>query len=299
MKSKKSFNIRMLVVISALVLLIVSLVCYNSFNTNAGLSQRSYLRYDYKNPSNAPYQYTISVPETVFNNDVQPYSIIGSNDMVRDYDTSVVRLSVGGTGFIIGEHTIVTAGHCVYNSDRFIDFTIDIVGNNNNTIKTINPRYVHVPKKYADSTSDKNNYDYALIYVEEDLSEYGMFKMGICLDQYINDKGKVIVSGFPQVYPDGYEGSEYGLRFKASGNITSVQTDGLRLSYNADTSNGDSGGPVYVNESYVNIDVNDKFHSIKYDYNTVIAIHTHGGNSGVRINFDILQFCYQNVHLTN
>lgn len=77
----------------------------------------------------------------------------------------------------------------------------------------------------------------------------------------------------------------------------------MAISYNADTIGGDSGGPVYVNESYVNIDVNDKFYSIEYDYNTVIAISVaeHEDlkkNYGVRINFDILQFCYQNAHLT-
>lgn len=222
MRKEKLFNIRFLAVVSAFVLLIVSLTCYSSFDTNAGLSQRSYLRHDYKNPNQQPYQYTISVAESVFGNEPEPYYITPPNDMVRDYNTSVVRLSVGGTGFIIGSHTIVTAGHCVYdiNKDKFIDFTIDIVGDNNNTIKKISPRYAHVPEKYADLakyTFSAISYDYALIYVEEDLSEYGMFNMGICLDQYINDKGKVTVSGFPQEYPDGYEDSEYGLRFKASG----------------------------------------------------------------------------------
>lgn len=298
MRKEKLFNVRFLAVISAFVLLIVSLTCYASFDTNAGLSQRSYLRHDYKNPNQQPYEYTISVPDSVFGTGIEPYYITPPNDMVRDYDTSVVRLSVGGTGFIIGEHTIVTAGHCVYDidNDRFIDFTIDIVGNNNNTIKTINPRYAHVPKKYADLTFYKNPYDYALIYVEENLSEYGMFNMGVCLDQYINDKGRVTVSGFPQTYPDGYEDSEYGLRFKASGNITSHENNGMNIVYDADMTKGDSGGPVYVNESYIS-------GNISYDYNTVIAINVSQNfsqkkNKGVRINFDILQFCYQNVHLT-
>lgn len=299
MKNEKYFNVKMLAVVSAFVLLIISLTCYNSFDTNAGLSQRSYLRYDYKNPNNAPYQYTISVPESVFGNSPEPYYITPPNDMIRDYDTSVVRLSVGGTGFIIGEHTIVTAGHCVYDidNDKFINFTIDVVGSNNSTIETITPHYAHVPKKYADLTSYDIQYDYALIYVEEDLSKYGMFNMGICLNQYIDDNGKVTVSGFPQVYPDGYEDSEYGLRFKASGNIISSENEGKNISYNADTIGGDSGGPVYVNESYIN-------GNISYDYNTVIAINVaeHLGeknNKGVRINFDILRFCYQNAHLTS
>ncbi|MDE6520894.1 MAG: S1 family peptidase [Ruminococcus sp.] len=300
MEIKKYFSIKMLAVVSAFVLLIISLTCYNSFDTNAGLSQRSYLRYDYKNPNAAPYQYTISVPDTVFENTPEPYTIFPPNDMVRDYDTSVVRLSIGGTGFIIGKHTIVTAGHCVYdiNQKKFDNFTIDIVGNDNSAIKTITPHYVHVPKNFADLTKYNTmpdiQYDYALIYVEEDLSAYGMFNMGICLDKYIDDKGKVIVSGFPQKYPSNYNDSEYGLRFKASGNIISSENNGRNITYDADATNGDSGGPVYVNESYVDS-------RVSYDYNTVVAINVSqfvAFNAGVRINFDILYFCYQNANLT-
>ncbi len=298
MKNEKIFNVKLLAVIVAFILLIVSLTCYSSFNTNA-LSQRKYLRHDYKNPNQQPFEYVISVPDSVFGNGIEPCYIFPPNDMVRDYNTSVVLLSVGGTGFIIGEHTILTAGHCVYdiNNDKFIDLTISIVDSNNNTIKKINPRYAHVPEKYADLTSYDIQYDYALIYVEEDLSEYGMFNLGICLDQYINDQGTITVSGFPQTYPDGYEDSEYGLRFKASGNIISQENNGMNIVYDADMTGGDSGGPVYVNESYIS-------NNISYDYNTVIAINvaqnvSQKKNKGVRINFDILQFCYQNVHLTN
>lgn len=298
MEIKKSFSVKMLAVVSAFVLLIISLTCYNSFDTNAGFSQRSYLRYDYKNPNAAPYQYTISVADAVSENTPETYMIIGPNDMVKDYDTSVVRLSVGGTGFIIGKHTIVTAGHCVYSGGEFLNFTIDIVGNDNSVIKTITPRYVHVPKDFADSTSYSIKYDYALIYIEEDLSAYGMFNMGICLDKYIEDKGNVIVSGFPQKkdYPSGYEDSGYGLRFKASGNIISSENYGKNITYDADMAGGDSGGPVYVNESYVDS-------KVSYDYNTVIAINVaenekQKANKGVRINYEIMYFCYQNANLT-
>lgn len=293
MMKLKLFNIKYLAVLTALAILIVSLCCYNTFETNAGLSQRIYLRYDYTNPNSSAYQYTLSVPETNFN-DVQSYSIFPPNNMVRDYNTSVVRISTGGTGFIIGQNTIVTAAHCVYNNG-LLNFDVKIVGDTNQILDTITPHYVHVPKKYVDSASDKNNYDYALIYVDQDLSEYGMFGMGICLDSYVNNQGSVIVSGFPQEYPPGYENSGYGIRFKAAGNITSKSSDGLRLTYNADTAGGDSGGPVFVNESFVGT-INN--FNVSYDCNTVIAIHTHSGNSGVRINFDILYFCYQNSNLT-
>lgn len=292
----KIFNTKIAAVVSALVLLIVSISFYNPVETNA-LSQVTYLRYDYTNPNAAPYQYTISVPDTSFNNNVEPYVITPPNDMVRDYNTSVVRLSVGGTGFIISDHVIVTAGHCIYDytKDQFINITIDIVGDDNRTIKKISPHYAHVTKNFADlTTTYGGDYDYGLIYVDEDLSSYGAFGMGICLDSYVDNRGKVIVSGFPIKGPDGYT-TNYGIRYKAEGYLTGKSKN--QLAYDADTTQGDSGGPVYVNESYIDL---DEKKNIGYDYNTVVAIHVaqSGSNLGVRVNFDILYFCYRNANLT-
>lgn len=289
---EKILSLKIFAVISAIVVLVASISYYKPFESNA-LSQRTYLRYDYSNPNSSPYQYTISVPDTYFDN-TQSYSIFPPNNMVRDYNTSVVRLTSGGTGFIIGQNTIVTAAHCVYNNGLY-NFNIEIVGDNNQVLDVITPHCVHIPKKYVDSATDKDNYDYALIYVDEDLSDYGTFGMGICLDSYVNNQGNVTVSGFPGEYPPGYNDSDYGIRFKAVGNITGKTENNLRLIYNADTAGGDSGGPVYVNESFVGT-INSV--NVSYDYNTVIAIHTRGDNSGVRINFDIMYFCYQNSYLT-
>lgn len=296
---EKIFNTKIVAVISALVLLIVSISFYNPVETNA-LSQVTYLRYDYTNPTAQPYKYTISVPDTVFSDGMQSRYISPPNNMSRDYNTAVVRLSVGGTGFIISDHVIVTAAHCLYNckEDQFINVTIDIVGDDNRTIKNISPHYAHVTKKFADLSNEYDEqYDYGLIYVDEDLSDYGEFGMGICLDSYIENSGKVIVSGFPVEYPDGYVGG-YGLRFKSEGNITGSNNNGINIKYDADMTNGDSGGPVYVNESYIDIEK-----EIFYDYNTVIAINVAQNknkkiNYGVRVNFDILYFCYRNANLT-
>lgn len=290
---EKILSLKIFAVISAIVVLVASISYYKPFESNA-LSQRTYLRYDYSNPNSSPYQYTISVPDTYFDN-TRSSDLFPPNDMVRDYNTAVVRLTSGGTGFIIGQNTIVTAAHCVYGNNGLYDFNIEIVGDNNQVLDVITPHYVHIPKIYVDSATGMNFHDYALIYVDEDLSDYGMFGMGICLDSYVNNHGNVTVSGFPGEYPPGYEGSEQGIRFKASGNIIESTSNGLRLRYNADTAGGDSGGPVYVNESFVGT-ING--YSVSYDYNTVIAIHTQAGNIGVRINFDIMYFCYQNSYLT-
>ena len=58
---------------------------------------------------------------------------------------------------------------------------------------------VHVPTLYVNgSYSDYNPYDYALIKVNEDLSDYAIFNLGIMNDNFINKQTAVSVTGFPK-----------------------------------------------------------------------------------------------------
>lgn len=198
----------------------------------------------------------------------------------------VVRINVsGGTGFIIDGHTIVTAAHCVYDKTNkiFLDLSISILNENNVVIDTIYPKYAHIPQQYA--TNCTASYDYALIYVEEDLSEYGVFSLGVARDGLINNNTSVTVSGYPQYDMNNDGIVEWGQRYKSNGNITNITSS--RIKYNADTSGGTSGGPVYIENTYYGV-----------DYKTAIAIHTSAGNYGVRITSDILKFYNANPYKT-
>ncbi len=257
---------------------------------------RYYRKHDYSSSNAYSYsEYSISPNVSINSVEENTRTIFGSNDMIRDYDTSVVRLSIGGTGFIVNNHVIATAAHCVYSieTDEFFDLNIQIVDSDNTTIQTIYPKYSHIPKSFAQLSEYNSNFDYALIYVEEDLSQYGMFKLGTALDDYVDSNGQVTVSGFPQTYPAGYQNSEYGLRFKATGNVLSSSNSYL-LRYDADMTGGDSGGPVYVEEG-ITID------GILKEYKTAVAINVSQNvttNNGVRINGDILRFFYSNINLS-
>jgi len=285
---------RIIAIISAIVVFMVSMCTYSS-NAEAATSTRTYWRHDYSNTdlsSYYEYSLTTSTSETSVNSRV----VIDDNDMIRDYDTAVVRLSIGGTGFIVGDHLIATAAHCVYNrtDDEFINFSIDIVSANNSTLLTVFPKYVHICSLYETVGYGRSPYDYALIYVEEDLSEYGAFSLGLALDSYISNEGSVIVSGFPQEYPENYEDLDWGIRFKAVGNILSEENNEVMLRYDADTAGGDSGGPVYIEEAY-------QVNGVLYENKAVIAInvsHYPDYNNGVRINNDLLKFYGGNTYLT-
>lgn len=268
--------------------------------TLKNMEERTYCKHKYSSSSSTSYStYTVKRPPSSnmqsSDYDCMPMGIIGDNTMIRDYDTAVVRLSVGGTGFIVGEHIIATAAHCVsnYYTRTFMDNTIEIIDVNNNVIDSFHAESVHVPASYFTSNSDiRMKHDYALLYVPSvDLSEYGMFSLGAAKDEYLsNTSNQVIVSGFPQEYPDGYNSSGSGLRFKAIGNVQNKFTD-FRFSYNTDTAGGDSGGPVYVEEGFVGSD------NLWHEYKTVVGIHTHNGNSGVRVTPELLTFYNRNQYL--
>ncbi|MGN1403294.1 MAG: trypsin-like serine peptidase [Ruminococcus sp.] len=183
-----------------------------------------------------------NLSQDITDNTVSTYTIYGDVDH-REPDNdnmAIVRLSVGGTGFIVDDHTIVTAAHCVIsNEKRFSDdMTIDIVDSNNNVIKQVTPTAFHVPNDYR--LGNPGNHDYAMIEVADDLSSYGYLSMGVVLDNYV-DKAystTVKVSGFPQ-----RDNEDWGQRYAGEGRITSLTKD--TLYYTVDTSGGDSGGPVY------------------------------------------------------
>lgn len=261
------------------------------------IQARSYRKHSYSSTSSTSYtSYPISkytLQQSASNSDCMPMSIIGDNNMVRDTDTAVVRLPDQGTGFIVGEHVIATAAHCVYNRTTGVykDANIEIVDENNNVIDSFHAESVHIPSSYVYAEA-YNLYDYALLYVPSvDLSDYGMFSLGVAKDEYLNNtSNQVIVAGFPSVYPGGYDNTKYGLRFKAIGNVKGNCTS-HRFGYNADTAGGDSGGPVYVEEGFVGSD------NLWNEYKTVVGIHTHNGNSGVRITPELLTFYNHNQYL--
>ena len=289
-------------------------------DSQAIATTRTYVRHYFNNNVTNPVtEYSLTVnpydnTNTSPNANSQQRLIIGENDMIIDNDTAVVCLcdtnsgNGYGSGFIISDHIIVTAAHCVFNysyhtSSTYDNFKVKLTDNNNNTIYGT-PEYVDIPKNYA--TRGDNNFDYALIYVEEDLSEYGSFQLGAVLDEYIDNNGEVTVSGFPATsgYPDEYIDQPSDLRFKATGKLLPPNSEispskDVILMYDADMTFGDSGGPVYVHESFTT-------QSDSYDYNTVIGINTREWedsyyqikeNRGIRITPDHLKFYNDNPYI--
>lgn len=221
-------------------------------------------------------------------------------DRKKDYSKSgVVKLSYlkngssyVATGFVVDKNKILTSAHCVYETSNNAPVTKlkYTVYNSDGTVKnTYTAKSYHVPEEYQNENSYGTNgylYDYALIEVNEDLSDYMIFDLGVARN-YITTKN-------PKLYVTGYSGepiSENKLLDKMAtgyGYLTSSKIDNKNIYYTTDTVGGESGGPLYLEDSNGNL----------------IVIGINSGENKVniynlakRIDTDILNFVYNNSRL--
>ena len=233
----------------------------------------------------------------------------------RDYENiNVVELSYGnndtfiGSGFIIDNHVVATAAHCVYNSSGFIsDLKVNIYNSNgevtnSNLLFSSDAEYIHIPKLYVDylgsNPTIQDNYDYALIYVEDDLFQQGItgltpWNIGIATTEFMNTNGLATTSGFRWY-------NNILARYYDEGNVLSITSDNhnlpaLRITTNGTSFPGKSGGVLYYQSSYSS-----------YYYRSAIAIVTgaadpqNGGNTwATKITPTLLKFYFHNYKLSN
>ncbi len=305
---------RVVSVVLAFVLFFLALFLPStSVNASDPLNEaRTYYRYD---SSSGDYlgSYTLSdLSLDSSSTDVSTMNVYGdTDDRVENYDRNgVVKITTTsgnfGSGFVVSDHVIATAAHCVVSRDakshENCDVTIENIfcfnGSNTPslTISKENIVEVHAPSLYIDGNDENEyKYDYALIIVKDDLSKYTCFNLGTMLDDYL---GEVTVAGFPgNVSTDGSEKEANTLTkhklYIAIGNVT--EQDEYVVKYDADMTAGQSGGPVYATTKF-----NGK------TYYTVIGINTYettyedkvaGYNFGTRITPSLMQFYLANPYV--
>lgn len=270
---------------------------YYSPNARASNTTRSYKIFD-ASTNECIYEYSLNALTNTY---PVTREVIDNENRVESYkDNGVVKIitTIGsfGSGFVVDKHTIATAAHCI--DDNAISEILLFDENTNTTGNaqaelSATPVEYHIPSLYFSSQvgGECSVYDYALITVEEDLTDYLMFDMGVVLDSALNQI--VSVTGFPGtigVYPNQttVNTSTVHNLYKGNGYIKDL-SEPLKIWYDTDTTSGNSGGPIYYTYTYNGI-----------KYNVVIGIHTSGGasrNAGNRITTDLLHFYKNNPYI--
>ena len=314
---KKSRFLKPFSVLTALVITALSLTFMTPQKASAVTQNGSieYICYDYTTKKTTTYTLSKLPMASGTARDRYP------ENRLPDPDYSVVYLSMNngnssGSGFIVGAHCIATAAHCVTSGNGFVNnITATMCSSKaQDATQTVNAVRVHIPKIYRTSTNpyEKNAYDYALIYVEEDLTPYGIFDLGVATDTFLKNEGQVVASGFPgRTHEDttGVDNSSHQ-RYYSLGKMQTVHnaadltgynnTKNQRFQATCIASGGDSGGPVYA-ITYLD--------GKRYD--TVVGIITGGGLNGttedgkksyfgtygVRITLDLLHFYKNNDYI--
>lgn len=202
--------------------------------------------------------------------------VLGTDERVVDFTKSgVVKIvhpdGLFATGFIIDDHTIATAAHCVKKSSTKSQLisNIYVFDSNGNVEKNITDAVqIHAPVS--------NQCDYALITVSEDLSDYAIFNLGFMMENFADKNKAVSCTGFPGTLngePYDFKNDENNVNsptkhtmYTSNGIVHRSDMD-VEFFHTCDASAGDSGAPVYITSSF-----NNKV------YYTVIGIH---GNVGV------------------
>ena len=264
--------------------------------TNIDDSTRAYYVYDFESDTQVG-SYTLAANTTstasTYARTLETYDDYHDNENIN-----TVQLDLNGSigsGFIVGQHLVATAAHCLCGKDgEDVIYCPNVVVNIFNAegtavVKTCTAVTAHIPSKFIDLMKAGNrlpaNYDYALLYVEEDLSEYGIWSLGCMTTEFMATEDNVISSGFT-----GFTAEKPYNRYYSCGPIQN-NSSLFRFNCWAMCHGGKSGGPIYYETTFGG-------ETIK----SVIGINStgnplDGSAGGVRITPTLLKFFLNNPYI--
>lgn len=208
-----------------------------------------------------------------------------------------------GTGFVLDDHTIITAAHCVANASSDYTMTSGVVieeilffdsnGNVSLTLDEDDIYAAHVPYNYFHYNANGYfaEYDYAAITTFDDvLSDYAMFNLSYATEYLKTANPTLYCSGFPGFVTgqqDEVNNQTTHQCYTGTGTVRTVEK--TVITHYVDISGGDSGGPVYTITNYDG----------KTYYNAVgilVADAEGSHNTATRFTTDVLHFYKNNPY---
>ncbi len=254
--------------------------------------------------------YTDSLPSTEPEiSSIESTKSLPDNVYLDNSDYECIMLKKGnsfsGSGFVLGSHIVCTAAHCVFNSNGFAN-NLKVVydyDENGNEIST-NVTQIHIPYDYAylflvlnqNSGQRRSNNDYALLYVEDDLSDY-IADVGVVTSYFLDtttlSNRELTAVGFANSYGQGIK------KYYSKGDAFNFPYSSPERPYRYGANNvvvlGQSGGMQFFNSYYTtNINTNIYNKSIIGNLTDTSGIDSFG----MRITPRLLRFYFQNTNLS-
>ena len=212
-------------------------------------------------------------------------------------DTAIVYIG-GATGFIIGDHEIMTASHVVFKNWAFAE-SLDLKIHLQNPTNSSSSEFIsltevacHIPNEMYTQTNAYLNYDYAIITVEEDLSNYGCFYLGIPDDN--------IITNTVPIHVRGYYSENNNIALKSSCGAMEGLSYTQGITSITDTTNGTSGAPAFVQSCFGVPGVSTGEFAMQ-TYRTVVGVHSGRNLQGKErlslVTPEVLKFVYDNENL--
>ena len=213
-----------------------------------------------------------------------PETVCGSDERTQITNTTAIAwrwicqlvlkfrdgTSARGTGWFIGPHTVMTAGHCVYShSHGGWAQSIEVIPGMNGAVRpygsAVSTSFRSVTG-WTGSPSGNPEFDYGAIILPNDTlgNRTGWFGFAVLTDAALNNL---------LVNLSGYAGDKpFGTQWFMAGNISNVEA--RRLRYMVDSFGGQSGSPVW---------------RLNNGQRHAVGIHAYGGcpNGATRIIQDV------------
>lgn len=304
-KNNKKIAISICISIAILISIIFSFS--NITITKAETTGKEYWKYVYGSNGNKGTFYSYTLPNlSIFDN--SGLNLSRANPLYHCDDRKNAPLeqlvvSIGtGSGFIIGEHEIMTAAHVLTDQKtKKIDKPIVKIPKSNpmnSTSISLSPVFATFPKDFY---NEKEGNDYAILSVKEDLSDYGNAFLGLGVNNKLYSNN---------LYSIGYNYQSTPTQKISSGKITSIEDNIYKT--NMPVYGGTSGGPLYCQYEF-GVQGSTEASEKVQTYKTVIGItmvslgyavlgnnldEFHStGSIATRITPEILQFAYDNDFL--
>ncbi len=189
----------------------------------------------------------------VFEPDALKEDLVDNRVQLFSYPKYIVKIlcngSFMGTGFIVNDGIIATSAHCIYNTNQnkfYNNISIVLFNANGTVAQTLSAEELHIPSQFTSSYSYM--YDYGLIYVDNNLTNYPRCNLGTFINtpSTVQEEIPVTTLGFPE---DKNNTAIYHSLWSSSGEIN-YNINAHNFGASVYSYSGQSGSPVYHTTNY-------------------------------------------------